>query len=1577
MKRNILTLSLAALIGCSAITGVAAGQFKRLKQNSGTKENVTRIHKTGYLAKRRAERGTKQLSGLFGARDGFMTIRHQAESPKTRSIEAPRGHFIGAVGDYEGMTDARQAFLGTVDGATGHVERLFSSSALINGNDYDFQGGAIRDGIYYTTAIRETDLGTMVLWNRIDIETGDVMTPITFGTGDYAAYAYSMTYNEAEDLFYCLSIDEVSQSANILSVVDPNQNFRVISSPQINVNGAFAGAVAYNPADQSVYCFCDDGAVYIVEEGNPRPVQAGSIENGGDYIGTQVSTQITYSPLDECFVMVYPDARANQISLAYLSPDDWSVTKGAVLSGNGIRTPYFITLICTDPYAENDAPAYPAAPVVTFDKNALSGTVTFTASDAFYSGVTMPASTQVATVVKIDDSTEVFNGNLAPGASRTENVTLEQGLHELTVVCTVGGLESPVRKVKFYVGNDTPKAPTNVNLDGDLLTWTAPGSVGVNQGFVDTEALTYDIYIGQTKQNTEPVTDTKYTITMPETLEYSRISVRATANGLTSEAGSTDQVIGKALDLPVTMEPNVNDSELFSIINANNDEDRFFFTDDRGYFEFCIGVGYYGHANDWLFMPLMSFPDPEHMYNLAFTYANMQYDGSESLDIYLTKKLNTNTKDMINIFSGRNIDFPNDHNYSLNFGVPEAGDYYIAFHCTTPGGAGSGVRVRDFAVNSLRDQSSDVPGDPKDVKISAGDNGDLYANVTVTLPTVNAIGNVLNASEDVTVNIACGDKTGSATGKPGATVTARVDVAQSGYSFFDVTPSNAKGSGLMRTYRAYVGLDVPQCPQNIVGIPHDDNMGMKLTWEKPSNVGEHGGYVNPDDVEYVIYNVPAAVYYQVGTTRGFEFDYNATVDSQERYVLGPSARNSMGESINSRFIGDVLGRPNLLPIVEHFGSSAFDYNPTYNNLADQFEGSAFQPITSIMADIYYHNADEDLSDGGGICCYSTLSRPTEGELVLPKFSTLSVGQAAFTLRYLDYQYAPSLSLWARYPGQNDYVKVDDFPMDKPANGEWRDGSIELPEAMLNKGWVQCVIRFELKSTREEYGFIDGYSVTQDVDYDLNVASIAGKDHIFSGERSEYLISIGNAGKESLNRNEATMIIRLKDKDGNILVRDDKPLPRILSLQKVTTSFNLSAKEDYAAKSPLTIDVTVEYENDEIEWNNTLSTKVTVIDSQAPVVRDLEGKWDDAKTGITLNWSEPDTKFQGLESFEMVEGFEQGEQLGMFRNVDMDGKPVFPFNGLRWEGDDQPTGWMVVDTNDFPMWKDDARMGAHSGTKYVMARIPYFDDSDTSSEPTQAADWLISPEVVGGSEVSFWYGTISSDYTEYVELYYSSTDDTLGDAINIPEGGSAKDGKCGSFKYIRTFSKEGTEAWEHVSFTLPKDAKYFALVFRSFDTFGAMLDDIEFTPAKQESVYDIDHYSVWRLTDDDWSTWSCMADNLKATTFTDTTITDDHNATYYVITYTKSGNIIIGGPRSNAARVFCSGVDGIDGVSAHVAGVKGGVLVSGYTGKEMRIFTTDGKLMREATVRSDAETYNLESGIYIVRVGKDDYKVVVK
>lgn len=70
-----------------------------------------------------------------------------------------------------------------------------------------------------------------------------------------------------------------------------------------------------------------------------------------------------------------------------------------------------------------------------------------------------------------------------------------------TYTVTAESTEGEGRKAKatVFVGYDVPFAPSDVEMTDNLngtgtLSWTTPGSVGINGGYVDTEALTYDLF---------------------------------------------------------------------------------------------------------------------------------------------------------------------------------------------------------------------------------------------------------------------------------------------------------------------------------------------------------------------------------------------------------------------------------------------------------------------------------------------------------------------------------------------------------------------------------------------------------------------------------------------------------------------------------------------------------------------------------------------------------------------------------------------------------------------------------------------------------------------------------------------------------------------------------------------------------------------------------------------------------------------------------------------------------------------------------------------------------------------------
>lgn len=92
--------------------------------------------------------------------------------------------------------------------------------------------------------------------------------------------------------------------------------------------------------------------------------------------------------------------------------------------------------------------------------------------------------------------------NVAPGETIELDVEMYQGFNNrFTAVAYAGDVEGEKVEYKsIYCGKDTPFAPTDVKLTladdycSATLSWTAPGEVGENGGYVDTENLTYYVF---------------------------------------------------------------------------------------------------------------------------------------------------------------------------------------------------------------------------------------------------------------------------------------------------------------------------------------------------------------------------------------------------------------------------------------------------------------------------------------------------------------------------------------------------------------------------------------------------------------------------------------------------------------------------------------------------------------------------------------------------------------------------------------------------------------------------------------------------------------------------------------------------------------------------------------------------------------------------------------------------------------------------------------------------------------------------------------------------------------------------
>ena len=179
-------------------------------------------------------------------------------------------------------------------------------------------------------------------------------------------------------------------------------------------------------------------------------------------------------------------------------------------------------------------------------------------------------------------------------------------------------------------------------------------------------------------------------------------------------------------------------------------------------------------------------------------------------------------------------------------------------------------------------------------------------------------------------------------------------------------------------------------------------------------------------------------------------------------------------------------------------------------------------------------------------------------------------------------------------------------------------------------------------------------------------------------------------------------------------------------------------------------------------------------------------------------------------------------------------------------------------------------------------------------------------------------------------------------------------------------------WKEYSYTLPEDARYFAIVYRSMTartSFFVMLDDIEYEPV--ESAYAIEGYDILRdgLT---------VVENASAHgSWTDAYFVPETGAVYNVVPVVSRNGSVSRGFMSNDAHATRSGVADILDGEVKVAAGKGFVTVSGCEDADITVATVDGIYVATLRGVTGTETIRLAAGVYVVRVYGRSYRVLVR
>lgn len=1491
-----------------------------------------------------------------------------------RSAWDPIGNIYGVVPNYEGISSLNDPYYGRLDIEQGRMHKIWNGSVFSNSEEAYVQSGFVRNDILYIPQLSYGDTGMVTgiveyIWKRVDLNTGKTLPALNFGSGKESAlmFTYGLTYDPIHDVVYGLAYDNETGLGGILIKVDcslPEKDWK--AEELFNAGGSVSNwmaGICYDPLNETLYGLNNLGNFCELDLENKAVVSLREYDDFDDFCFPAVmnSYPMVYSPKDKAIIYVFADNNTGVFEVCAIDLE--SGDYDAVYLSTLVPRMQVASLYCSDPFARDEAPGQIEKYSLDFTGNNLTGSYSFTAPVNYFNDVQLDKNITMHILV---NSEEFLTKEVAPGETVSGQMTLTQGYNTITAYCSVDGNNGPELKLRRYIGNDQPYAPTNLSYKNGVLTWKAPVNKGVNNGYIDLSGVTYNVYINGEKINDAPISGTSYAFTVDTPADGRKeITVTATANGVESEkSAAISRVLGTGYNLPLTIAPTQEESTLFETLNANNDAYQWSYVAPRGsepsYFEVHM-VDYKNNPDDWLFLPPMNFDSAVHVYNLMIDYVNARRSNiqKDNLDIFIgTDPLPESMNKLLYSHTARIQDTWTL--LDISFSVDKPGTYFIGIH-SKPGDDTfyRGIALSNFRIKKT-EATTQVPGELTDVTLTPAELGELFVTVNGTFPTKDMAGNPLPQDQDVSLLITSEINEELITGKPGGKFEETLGILSDGFTDVFITPSNSYGKGSKQVFTAYVGFDNPVPPTNIRYNISADNRTLHVEWDPVGEVGAHGGYVDVNEVVYDFYTQSTASATKLGSAgKKCFYDYSVPKGIQARYYVGPVATNFMGISTNGFFITETLGNLYDTPMKEEWGMSAFNlYKWLYNTVA---------PYNNVKWN-HMTDADSDTPSitfgQGGAMRADNMDTPGKawGELMAPRLSTINDTRVGIKLRYYNFAKAGHMELWGKTYSNQEFVKIAELDPTRQGS-RWEDWEVRLPDEFCGQEWIQVNVRAYISPA--ETVIIDSYEIAQLIDDDFQLTSISSPYSVFVGEEPEFDIVVTNNGTEM---GYGTLDIELVGND-MVLASQHVDIERIRSKEKFEYVAKFPILEDYINYDYIELRARTEADGDSNPRNNEKVVDILLYDNSLPIVRDLSAERDTQSNDVKLSWSEPDSSEKGLESMEVYSPFIRTEKIGPWTNVDIDGRAPFVISSMRWSGDDMPGSWTIFDAEEMGSMKEE-RLSPRSGKQMLIARSVAYDSSYEA--PTRSMDFLISPEIKGGSKVSFWLNTLDSQYAETVAIFYSTTDMTLNpDDVDLNDKDTAPR-QCGSFKWLKNFTKTGAETWEQCEFTLPEDAKYFAFVYSSFGMFGAMIDDIVYEPVEPAKM-NIEGYDV--LVSYNNETPVIVKRDLLAPGFTHSS-NEGRKATYYVVTNVADEDKVFTSPLSNPAMVAESGVDGLE-YGQFITGTKGAIIIGGAAGQQVTICDVAGRVINSAVISYDRQQFALDPAIYLVTLGKKTVKVIVR
>lgn len=1381
---------------------------------------------------------------------------------------------------------------------------------------------------YTTTSSGLTDAGYYIL----DLNNGEVKSTVAAAIFDsLEEVVVAAAYDAENDIAYVITYN-AGGSAYILQQFNPADG--TFTNLGMTVPSDWL-ELGWNPADKSLYMFDESG---YLKKYDAKAKKFNQVNSFGLEIDAYTQS-MAYSPKDNAFIMpidIY-DETDGEYTAMFLLPVSGAYTYLGTLSDG----PQYAILYTSDEYVNAEGPKAPVLKNWGLSATDTQGNFTVTLPSTLENGTAISGKVYLRVTIDNVDMSGSYSGNA--GTDVTVPVNLAEGMHRFIVTPYVLGDDGRVYGTPLVfdrtVGADVPSAPANVKLTKTLVSWDAV-TEGANGGYLDAASVTYKVYIDKILMNETPVTGTSLEVTIPASGKVAHTAeVYAISGDKVSEAGVSAKLYEDgALSIPVFLGPEDGaadmDDEVIAMFTPvkdimNTGDMRGWRYDDQtehtgGFYCLYPTASSTGNnANEWLFLPAINFTDADAHYKLTMDVwcGGHFFSGDETYEIALCQRPNGSRPTVIReatiVYNN-----PNFETSETIFQVPSEGEWYIGIHYISPIGVYR-LYARNFRVE-VAQSTADSPEAVTDLIATAAERGELTATLSFKMPVNSISGTPLDAATVITATATSTAGSATVTGKPGEKVSVSVPTVQ-GDNIITVTTSSDNGQGKLAEVTVYCGIYRPATPYVTVTVS-DDNTKLILDFDL-DDYNEDGEYTGPDMTDVLVYrqiNGEWRVAADLGKKRTWEF--TATDPTiQDMYSFGVASKNEVGYSEEMYTFMVHLGKLYALPMVETF--------PVVNEALDP----VYEPISvehlSYLQSTWGYADPTEVDETAGNASGNALCAMWDGEsqLVLPRFSTLGMNNVKLDLSLYFGNLAPeAISIFASTKNR-EMEPVASFTADSGKG--WEHKLVSLPSICQNQPWVQVIIRVKIVGYTQTF-MMDGYTIKNYPDDMMTISSFEGPTRAAVGKTLTYHAEIENAGSTEAPMPDYTFLASTGNGAIEHLLTTEAPAT-IAAGKKVTLSFNVTPKAAHKGSA----NVSFKLNGQPVEATTTAVKDLEVLNAPIPVVTDLSASV--LGEDVLLSWSEP----VFTENFEACEPWDMSDNIADFNNIDLDGGKEWGISEVTYLGKGAAKGFQVFNSS----ITSNPLFAAHSGSHYLIC---------VSASKVASNDWLISPEVEGGSRMSFWMNNMSSDYPETVLVMYSTTGNDVDDFTEMLDNGYVCPEETG---------------WTKYEFTLPADAKYFALNHVAEDpeaAFGFMLDDISYEA--KTPVVSLDGYNVYRDNE-------AIANDIVQPNFTDTEADLNEPVRYYVMSVGTANNEKIESDRSNVIWVESSGVNDIvlDNGCA-IYGVDGAVVISGFTtGETYSVSNVAGAVVAEGVVTSASTRVALSTGIYVVKCGDVAAKVAVK